>query len=357
MAKLTIKNIHKVVKKTSKGRVIEYHYAFRGGPRFWDSTKTFQPSSPDYILAYARAMQANQVVNVTVFESVINSFLQSKEFNQLRYSTKKGYRSSIEGNGLIRDSFKNTPLAAFEDRKMRGVIKSWLAKHKVGTARNLLAMLQRLLSYAFDEGMIGNNALAKMRKPKIKDRSTIIWTKDEINLMKQAPRYVLRILMVTLETGLRPSDSFRLRRSNFHKTETGELQIQIKTSKSNFKTLAVIPVTPEMQKIYEETPPDQDTILISGKGAPFKVAASLGTAVGKHMRRCGIERDLRLYDARGNAATRLLAAGCDIGQIAIVMGWKPEHASAMIARYAKMDPSMAAGVLQKLKDRGLVEDV
>lgn len=357
MAKISIPNIHRVVKKTSTGRRIEYHYVYRGGPRFWDSSQNFQPNSPQYLLAYASALRANPPQNVKVFEGVINSFLQSKEFDQLRASTKRGYRYNIEGKGYIRDKFKSTPLAAFEDRKMRSVTKTWLSKKEPGTARNLLATLQRLLSFAYDEGMIANNALAGMRKPKIQDRSSITWTKEEIQLMKLAPLYVYRILIVTLETGLRPSDSFRLRRSDFLESETGELQIRIRTSKSNFKTQAVIPVTPEMRRIFDDTPPDQDTILISGKGSPFKVAAGLGVAVGKHMRRLGIKRDLRLYDARGNAATRLLKAGCDIGQIAVVMGWKPDHASAMIARYAKTDPSMASGVLQRFKDRGLVDDV
>ncbi|MEE4345176.1 MAG: site-specific integrase, partial [Paracoccaceae bacterium] len=58
--------------------------------------------------------------------------------------------------------------------------------------------------------------------------------------------------------------------------------------------------------------------------------------------------DLRLYDARGTAATRLLNAGLSLAEIANHMGWSVRFAASVIEHYARVAADETDLVLLKL---------
>ncbi len=60
-------------------------------------------------------------------------------------------------------------------------------------------------------------------------------------------------------------------------------------------------------------------------------------------------KELRFYDARGSAATRLVLAGASLGEVAACMGWSVKTAAQMIEVYATLDPGLADSVLVKLE--------
>lgn len=74
----------------------------------------------------------------------------------------------------------------------------------------------------------------------------------------------------------------------------------------------------------------------------------LGDAVSTWRDKLKIRKDLRLYDARGTAATRLLMADATLKEIATAMGWSIKHAAQVIERYAALSPEMSDGVADKL---------
>jgi len=47
--------------------------------------------------------------------------------------------------------------------------------------------------------------------------------------------------------------------------------------------------------------------------------------------------------------TRLVRAGCNLGELAAHMGWSYQHAAAMLERYAALDPEMTDGILKKVQ--------
>lgn len=47
--------------------------------------------------------------------------------------------------------------------------------------------------------------------------------------------------------------------------------------------------------------------------------------------------------------TRLVRAGCNLGELAAHMGWSLQHAAAMLERYAALDPEMTDGILEKVR--------
>lgn len=77
--------------------------------------------------------------------------------------------------------------------------------------------------------------------------------------------------------------------------------------------------------------------------------STLGDAVSEWRDRLNIRKELRLYDARGTAATRLLEAGADLKEIATHMGWSLKHAAEVIERYVALSADMSDSLAEKLK--------
>lgn len=107
-----------------------------------------------------------------------------------------------------------------------------------------------------------------------------------------------------------------------------------------------------MANIIDDTPEDRLLILTNASGGALtEHRASEGlrqwrekTGLVPDM----IGYDLRLNDARGTAATRILRAGLSLAQIAACMGWSIRTAALMIERYAKVSPEETDDVLAAL---------
>lgn len=327
----------------------EYHYAWRGGPRFWDRSKPFGVHSVDYLDAY-RAVVNARVDTRNTFQSVIDAFLSSSDFAKLGERTKLDHRKNIARPGGIEEVFGKAPIQAFEDKRIRAKIMSWRDGFSEGTGDNMMATMQRIISFAFGRGILGEHRLLKIRKRTRSNRADIIWTDDEVDrFVAGAPVYVGRILVAAIETGLRPGDLQVLSRGDIEVTNKGERRIILRTKKSRGKNHASMPVTPRMAKLLAELPPDQERIIVSSDGEPFAQTDSLGQLVSEWRDALGIRSEVRLYDARGTKVTRLLRAGLNLSELAAHMGWSFQFASQMIDRYAALDPDMADGILEKVE--------
>ena len=226
----------------------------------------------------------------------------------------------------------------------------WRDKFTEGTGDNIMSTMQRIVSFAYQRGLLGEHHLLKIQKRKKSNRAHIVWKQDEIDLMiAGAPRYVSRILIAAVETGLRPGDLQSLVRSSIEPSKGEHGRIVLRTKKSRGRNYASVPVTPRMAALLDELPADQERILLSGDGTPFQNSDSMGRAVHAWRDELGIRRELRLYDARGTAVTRLLRAGCTLTELATHMGWGFFHASSMLERYAALDPEMSDSILEKVR--------
>jgi hypothetical protein len=58
--------------------------------------------------------------------------------------------------------------------------------------------------------------------------------------------------------------------------------------------------------------------------------------------------ELRFYDLRGSACTRLVRAGLPIADLALHMGWKPSYAAKMLDVYAAMNTGRSDTMLRRL---------
>lgn len=103
-----------------------------------------------------------------------------------------------------------------------------------------------------------------------------------------------------------------------------------------------------MAQLIAETPAGAATFIATKGGAPYQHEDYLGDAVSTWRDKLKIRAELRLYDARGTAATRLLMADATLKEIATAMGWSLKHAASVIERYAALSPEMSDGLAAKL---------
>ncbi|TNC49031.1 hypothetical protein FHG66_12785 [Rubellimicrobium rubrum] len=346
-----LKGIHKVRKRLADGSLAEYHYAWRGGPRIWDRSKPFSVHSIDYVEAY-RAATNSLIETRGTFQKVIDEFLSSSEFAQLGVRTQRDHRQNIVRPKGIEDVFGRAPIEAFEDKRIRAQIMRWRDSFSEGTGDQMMATMQRIISFAYDRGLIGEHHLLKIKRRTKSNRAHIIWTQAEIDqFVAGAPVYVGRILVAAVETGFRPGDLQVFSRKDIERRNSDQARILLRTRKSRKRNYASVPVTPRLATLIAELPADQERIIVTSEGKPFEKTDSMGQLISFWRDFLGIRKELRLYDARGTAVTRLVRANCSLSELATHMGWSFQHAAHMLERYAALDPDMADGILEKVLKR------
>jgi integrase len=262
----------------------------------------------------------------------------------------KGARSreDIRKWGLrFADHFKDAPAIIFQERGSRGEVNAWRALWKHSPKQHDTAGVHavRILNWAASEGIITEHHCHKLRRLYEVDRSGFVWSSADRELFNAtAPEWVRRILCVACETGLRPADLIELTTSHVEGTPNGR-RLRIRTAKSG--RFAHIPVTPALAEVIDATPKDQRLLLTNANGKPLTPhRASEG--VRQWRNKAGLSDELRLYDARGTAATRLLNAGLSLAEIANHMGWSVRFAASVIEHYARVSSDETDSVLLKL---------
>lgn len=353
MTRIKLTGINRVKKKRADGNVVEMHYAWRGkgAPCFWRSDSDIKIGSAEYVAALAEAAPKGSIAKGK-FREILLAWINSQDFAKLAARTQADMRKSIyhTTNG-IDVKFGDAPAAAFDDPRIRKKVLDWrdTIGGKVGDDR--VRHLQRIVGFALDRGMLMQHRLQLIRSVYQSNRAEVLWTPEEVEMFEAgAPKHVSRILIAATETGLRPGDLLMLSRQHIHPTPKGR-RIVLWTRKGKAKRrVASIPLTERMATLVDQTPEHQDRIIVTKGGTPYTHENYLGDAVSEWRDRLSMRKALRLYDARGTAATRLLAAGCELGEIATHMGWSIKHATEVIERYVALSPGMTDQVSDRLRE-------
>jgi integrase len=349
MTKIQIKGIHRVKKTLSNNKTVEYHYIYRGGQRFWSSTDKVLKHGPVYFQLYQEALGTAPLARGQ-FREILIAYQKSPEFTKLAPRTQNDINTSIFSNDGIDDVFGNAPIAAFNDHRIRKQAYNWrdrLATRSERTADARLAHLAAINTWALDRGYLVQHHLQKIKKLYRVDRSDMVWSQNEIDeFCSIAPQHVANILIVATETGLRSGDLIKLNRTHLKKTDYGT-RIEMMTNKRG--RVVSIPVTQTLQNLINEIPATQLQFLVGCKGLPHGNPNRLGQLITLWKKKTFVRQNLRLQDARGTAATRLFQAGLPLHNIALFMGWSPQHAAKMIEVYCQMNPADNADVLIKLQ--------
>ena len=340
------KGVHRV-RRMTKSEVRWHFYAWRGGPKFWTNTVR-HPSDPNFFVAFARAVERPKP-QAYMTPKMVDDFLSSAEM-------PKGERTQADYRRWalrFSDAFKDDPAAMFEEPESRAEVNQWRQawSHSPKQYDYAGTVVTRILNWAWkDAGKIRQHHCAAFKKVYEVDRSDVVWTPaDRAKVCAAAPEWVGRILTAACETGLRPADLIKLASTHVEETPRGR-RIRVRTNKRH--RVATIPVTPEMADLLDQTPVGQLLILVNAHGRPLTPHRA-SEALRQWRDKAGLKPevvgyDLRLQDARGTAATRLLNAGLSLAEIAAHMGWSLRHAANVIERYALVSHDDSDLVLEKL---------
>lgn len=315
-----------VVRKQLKLHDRYYVYAWRGGPCI-HSQDDRPPIITHQILAKQQAAKAEQFGRSKEgFEAIIiDGYRSSPEFTQLEASSQRDYKLWLT---RIAERFGNTPIRAFEDRRMRGDIIEWRDtwQDQPRSADKASVMMSTLLGWAVERGILRVNVASRIKQLHKADRSDLIWEAEHWEAIYQAkvPEHLLDALKVGSWTGLRLSDLVRLDWGH-----VGQKAVIMGTKKR--KGRAVIPILPEFRAWLDAVHEDKrfGPVLKNSRGKAW-TESGLGSVFQKNKPE---SFDRRIHDLRGSFCTMLIMKGLTDQEAALIMGWTSQRVANVRARY------------------------
>ena len=330
MVAVRLKHVH-VVK--AKGR--EYHYAWRGGLRLKG-----EPGSPEYLTSYQEALRERLQPRTGDMLALITAFKASPEFTTKSDHTKRAYLAYLD---LIGDEFGDMPFAAIDHEDVADEFYAW-RDSMAGSPRKAdyaVSTLKRLLEWGKKRRRFNRKNHAEgIERLHRADRSESVWTADDFAAFRKHASKELRwAVELAAHTGIRQGDLIALTWNSYD----GE-SVELRTSKSG--RFVQIPVTEECRALLKEIPKRELVILTTERGKRPWTADGLRSSFRKACKAARVNRSF--HDLRRTAATRLLAAGCDAGQIALVMGWSEDAVEGLKRKYVSRS-AVVRSMLDKLE--------
>jgi integrase len=324
--------------RLASGERRTYCYAWRGGPRL-----DGQPGSPEFVRGYQEAHATLRQPKAGTMMTLIAEFKASAEFRALAPSTLRAYSNYIK---LIEGEFGDMPLAALDDRRVRGEFKAWRDRF-ANTPRKAdyaWTTLARILSFSKDRGLIGTNPCVGGGRLYTADRTDKFWRDEDIGVFlgSAGPEMALA-LMLALWTGQRQGDLLRLPWSAFDGSH-----IRFQQSKTGRRI--VIPAGEPLRVLLSRTKARSPMILTTQRGKPW-TSDGFRTSWGNACAVAGIS-GLTFHDLRGSAVVRLALADATVPQIATFTGHSLHDVEGILdAHYLGRDAKLAEIAIMKLETR------
>jgi integrase len=200
-------------------------------------------------------------------------------------------------------------------------VNRWLDERKkwnVTTRYNAIRSVLRVFNWAREEGLIAENPLHGMKRPKPNRRSRYLTDDEFAALMREAGPAFRQFLRAMDQTGARPSE---LRTARWDDWQGDRLVLeQHKTAKKIGKP-RVIYLNSTMQKTLAEMKRDSRTshIFTNTRGRPWTRNA-LRLQVHRLRRKLKLADDVCLYLARHRFGTKAAIRGLNNSTIAELMG-------------------------------------
>jgi len=318
--------LHIVPFKREGKQPIWYVYAFRGGPRI-HSCEGQRPVITTALLESAlEARQQHRPKRDAVLDGLIADYKSSPEFTNLRDRTQKDYRIELD---KISARWGTTPLAVFEDRRMRGDILCWRDEHAETprTADKGIVMLSTLLSWALIRGRLSVNVAQGIPLLYRANRADKIWTAADFATIKPfCSKELDHAIRLASWTGLRLGDLVNVRWEHI-----GTRALIYTTSKKNRRV--VVPVFDELHDLLAEIGPGEGTILKNSRGESWTESGLGGVFQKAKTKAKGFDTELRLHDLRGTFATWLAIKGLTDQEIGRIIAWKEARVAEIRMRY------------------------
>lgn len=297
-----------------------WHYDFSmAGQRYRGSTK-------ETVLSRARKVEALLITEARnrgpvafpkrapILRDFSNRFFEWVEASQLEPASKLYYRN---GWRMIRE----TPLAGMQlDRITTDQAQAIRFEGSPANTNKALRTLRRMLGKAAEWGVI--RAVPKVRLAKEYPRSLLIDLETEASLLAVATQPLRDVLVVMLDSGMRPQEVFRMRWDNVN-WELGTILVPYGKTKNSRRHV------PMSQRV-------RDVLLarkVEREGWVFPSHSRVGhlTTVAKAFaearQKANVSSEVVLYCARHTFATHALAATGNLAAVMKALG----HSSAQTA--------------------------
>jgi integrase len=338
MVRVRLRGVNSVTKRLADGTLRTYWYAWKGGPPLYG-----EPGSPEFVASFNEACARKIVPPQGAMLSILQAFQGSEDFIRLADSTRRSYVSLIK---RIEKEFGDFPLSALTDRRTRGIFMAWRDKIASASGRRQADyawdVLARVLSWAFDRGLVLANPCTRGGRLYRGSRRENVWTPaDEAAFFERAPARLHLALKLALWTGQRQGDLLRLSWNAYDGKH-----IRLRQSKTGARV--VIPVGAPLKAALDATPKVSPIILTNKHGKPWR-SESFRWIWNRACKAAGIV-GLTFHDLRGTAVTRLALAGATEAEIATITGHSMRSVRAILdTHYLARDPALAESAITKLE--------
>lgn len=335
MVTVRLKGVHRV-RARRKGRILEYHYAWRGGPRL-----TGAPGSPEYVASFNAAHASRKVGAVGTLNGIIVQYRASPKFAKLGQHTKRAYNRHLDE---IERRWGTMPAAALDDAEVRREFIDWRdsLSSTPRTADMAIGTLKALLAWAVEYVLLQSNQAEPISRLHTVDKSDAIWTAGDLETFRgRASKELIWAVELAICTGLRQSDLIRLAWN--HEADGAFVLTTHKRGRS-----VTIPITPACRALLGRIERRGPVVLTTARGRRPWTADGLRSSFGKA---CGDDIKRTFHDLRRTAATALIKAGLENSQVATIMGWSEPDVEAMKRKYVSR-AAVVASVLAKLEKGG-----
>lgn len=332
MVSVRLDGIHSVTMRLRTGTKV-YHYAWRGGPRLEG-----EPGSPEFVAAYVRAHAERKATAKGDLHRIIIAFKRSPEYTRLGDDTTRAYAKHL---GEIQTRFGTMSRAVLDDQHCRAIFLGWRDEMAATprTADYAIGTLKRLLNWAVMRCLVTVNHAAPIERLHRVDKSEDIWTEGDFAAFhaKASPELGYAVELAR-HTGLRQSDLIKLAWNH----EDGQA-FRFKTSKR--QKVVIIPITAACRALLQKIPRRGPIILTTARTKAPWTADGLRSSFAQVCKDSGVARTF--HDLRRTAATHLVTAGLESGQVAQIMGWSEDAVEAMKRKYVSRS-AVVESVLDKL---------
>jgi integrase len=322
----------------ASGETVTYYYHRVTGRRVFGV-----PGSDEFLKSYETAGRPQDHVTPDTIAEIALGFQSSPTFSNLSERTRRDYAKHLKA---IVARFGAAELEVFEDHRIRRDIMEWrdgLAKRSKRQADYALAVLRRMLQWAYDQGRLSINHATRAGKLYTADRSDKIWEPHHIDAFMRAANETLKqALRLALDTGQREGDLLRLTWTAYD----GQA-LTLRQRKRGRKVY--VPLTRELRAMLDAMPRRAATILTNQHGLPWTESGFRGM-FGKAKEKAGIE-DRTFHDLRGTFVTRASLRDLTPQQIATITGQSVKDVEHIIDTYLARTPELAKRAMRKYEGR------
>ncbi|WP_241213449.1 hypothetical protein [Sphingomonas sp. ABOLE] len=204
--RVKLKGLNRTRVRAANGEIVEYFYAWKGGPRLEG-----KPGTPEFLASYERAHSEDRKRATDTLRTLLDAFQDSSAFADLADRTRVDYNKQLR---IIDGEYGDFPIAAHADRRTRGEFMAWrdrLAVRSRRQAHYAYSVLARVLSWSVDRGLAPVNPCRAGGRVYRAARSERVWSpENEAAFYARAPEHLHLALMLALWTGQRQGDLLAL---------------------------------------------------------------------------------------------------------------------------------------------------